>query len=182
MIQITCNGNSARCTGIERLTSGMVGLQCEFVFDSAWDGLARTAVFIAGSEQRDVLLIGDICTVPWEVLKNAGYHLTVGVYGTNAAGTLVIPTVYADCGGIHAGAKPEFCEPAEPTQSIAAQIIEAIKSAVGCPLFDENKQYILSLVPNVDNDAWDMQWVELSMRDERTSNLAGTGQAGFMII
>lgn len=88
MIQVACNGNSARCTGIERLTSGMVGLQCEFVFDSAWDGLARTAVFVAGSVQRDVLLTGDTCNVPWEVLKTAGYHLTVGVYGTNADGTL----------------------------------------------------------------------------------------------
>lgn len=182
MIQITCKGNSAGCTHSERLTSGMVGLQCEFLFDSTWDELTRTAVFIAGDEQRDVLLTSNVCTVPWEVLKSPDQQLMIGVYGTNADGTLVIPTIYAKCGGIHAGAKPEFCEPAEPTQSIAAQIIEAIKSAVGCPLFDENKQYILSLVPNVDNDAWDMQWIELSMRDERTSNLAGTGQAGFMII
>lgn len=122
MIQITCKSNSARCTHAERLTSGMVGLSCEFVFDSAWDGLAKTAVFIAGSEQRDVLLTGDTCIVPWEVLKTAGYQLYIGVYGTNAAGTLVIPTVYANCGGIAAGADPSGDESTDPTLPVWAQV------------------------------------------------------------
>ena len=122
MIQITCKGNSAICTRTERLTSGMVGLQCEFVFDEAWDGLAKTAVFQAGSEKRDVLLTGDTCTVPWEVLKTAGYQLVIGVYGSNAEGTLVIPTVYAMCGGIASGADPSGDTETDPTLPIWAQI------------------------------------------------------------
>ena len=122
MIQITCKGNSAICTRTERLTSGMVGLQCEFVFDGAWDGLARTAVFWAGNEKRDVLLQGAVCTVPWEVLKTAGYQLVIGVYGTNAEGTLVIPTVYAMCGGIASGADPSGDTETDPTLPIWAQI------------------------------------------------------------
>lgn len=122
MIQITCKGNSASCTRTERLTSGMVGLQCEFVFDEAWDGLAKTAVFLAGNEQRDVLLTGSLCTVPWEVLKTAGYQLVIGVYGTNAEGTLVIPTVYAMCGGIAPGADPSGDTETDPTLPIWAQI------------------------------------------------------------
>ena len=122
MIQITCKGNSAICTRTERLTSGMVGLQCEFIFDGAWDGLAKTAVFLAGNEQRDVLLIGDTCTVPWEVLKTAGYQLVIGVYGTNAEGTLVIPTVYAMCGGIASGADPSGDESVEPTLPVWGQM------------------------------------------------------------
>ena len=75
MIQITARGNNAQCTIAENLTSGMVGLQCKFEFDDAWDGLSRTAVFLAGNERKDVLLTGDTCTVPWEVLKTAGYQL-----------------------------------------------------------------------------------------------------------
>ena len=122
MIQITCKGNSAICTRTERLTSGMVGLQCEFVFDDAWDGLARTAVFWAGNEKRDVLLTGAVCTVPWEVLKTAGYQLVIGVYGTNAEGTLVIPTVYAMCGGIASGADPSGDESTDPTLPVWGQI------------------------------------------------------------
>lgn len=122
MIQITCKGNSAICTRTERLTSGMVGLQCEFVFDGAWDGLARTAVFWAGNEKRDVLLQGAVCTVPWEVLKTAGYQLVIGVYGTNAEGTLVIPTVYAMCGGIASGADPSGDEGVEPTLPVWGQM------------------------------------------------------------
>lgn len=121
MIQITCKGNSAICTRTERLTSGMVGLQCKFEFDSAWDGLARTAVFWAGNQKRDVMLTGDTCTVPWEVLKTAGYQLVIGVYGTNADGTLVIPTVYAMCGGIASGADPSGDTETDPTLPIWAQ-------------------------------------------------------------
>ena len=122
MIQITCKGNSAICTRTERLTSGMVGLQCEFVFDEAWDGLARTAVFWAGNQKRDVLLTGDTCTVPWEVLKTAGYQLVIGVYGTNAEGTLVIPTAYAMCGGIASGADPSGDESTDPTLPVWGQM------------------------------------------------------------
>ena len=122
MIQITCKGNSAICTRTERLTSGMVGLQCKFEFDSAWGGLARTAVFTAGNEKRDVLLTGAVCTVPWEVLKTAGYQLVIGVYGTNDEGTLVIPTVYAMCGGIASGADPSGDTETDPTLPIWAQI------------------------------------------------------------
>lgn len=122
MIQITCKGNSAICTRTERLTSGMVGLQCEFVFDGAWDGLARTAVFWAGNEKRDVLLQGAVCTVPWEVLKTAGYQLVIGVYGTNADGTLIIPTCYAMCGGIAPGADPSGDESTDPTLPVWGQL------------------------------------------------------------
>ena len=122
MIQITCKGNSAICTRAERLTSGMVGLQCEFIFDGAWDGLAKTAVFTAGNEKRDVMLTGDTCTVPWEVLKTAGYQLVIGVYGTNAEGTLVIPTVYAMCGGIASGADPSGDESTDPTLPVWGQM------------------------------------------------------------
>lgn len=107
MIQITSKGNTARCTHTERITSGMVGLRCEFVFDAAWDGLSRTAVFAAGNEQRDVLLSGDVCAVPWEVLQISDYPLTVGVYGTNADGTVVITTAYVNCGNIDDGADPK---------------------------------------------------------------------------
>ena len=130
MIQITARGNSAQCTCAERLTSGMVGLQCKFDFDSAWDGLSRTAVFVAGNEQRDVLLTGDTCTVPWEVLKTAGYQLYIGVYGTNTAGTLVIPTVYANCGGIAAGTDPSGEEGEDPTPTLVEQIMAAAGVAV----------------------------------------------------
>lgn len=172
MIQITCKGNSAICTRAARLTSGMVGLQCEFVFDDAWDGLARTAVFWAGNEKRDVLLTGDTCTVPWEVLKTAGYQLVIGVYGTNADGTLIIPTCYAMCGGITSGADPSGDESTDPTlpvwgqmqgmigdlgnlatsskDNLVAAINEAAQSGGGCGsgLTTDEKTIILTLFKN----------------------------------
>ena len=122
MIQITCKGNSAICTRTERLTSGMVGLQCKFEFDGAWDGLAKMAVFTAGNEKRDVLLTGAICDVPPEVMRKPGYQLVIGVYGTNADGTLVIPTCYAMCGGIGPGADPSGDESTDPTLPVWGQM------------------------------------------------------------
>ena len=126
----TCTENSARCTRAELLTSGMVGLQCKFIFDDAWDGLAKTAVFLAGNEQRNVLLTSDSCTVPWEVLKLPGYQLTVGVYGTNTDGTLVVPTVYANCGAIATGADLSGDEGVDPTPTLANQIMAAVCTAM----------------------------------------------------
>ena len=122
MIQITCKGNSASCTRTERLTSGMVGLQCEFIFDEAWDGLAKTAVFLAGNEQRDVLMTGSVCKVPPEVMRKPGYQLVIGVYGSNADGTLIIPTVYAMCGSIGPGADPSGDESTDPTLPVWGQL------------------------------------------------------------
>ena len=130
MIQITCKGNSASCTRTERLTSGMVGLQCEFIFDEAWDGLAKTAVFLAGNEQRDVLLTGALCTVPWEVLQHPGYQLVIGVYGSNADGTLTIPTCYAMCGSIGPGADPSGDESTDPTLPVWGQLQGMIGNVV----------------------------------------------------
>lgn len=130
MIQITCKDSRASCTLTKQLTSGMIGLPCQFIFDQAWNGLSKTAVFLAGNEQRNVLLTGDVCTVPWEVLTKPGYKLTVGVYGTNAEGTLVIPTIYANCGDIAIGADPSGNEGTEPTQTIVEQIMAAAGTAI----------------------------------------------------
>lgn len=166
MIQITCKGNSAICTRTERLTSGMVGLQCEFVFDGAWDGLAKMAVFTAGNEKRDVLLTGTICDVPPEVMRKPGYQLVIGVYGTNADGTLVIPTCYAMCGGIGPGADPSGDESTDPTLPVWGQMqgmigdlsqlqtsaksnkVDAINEAAQSGVSTTEKNLLLSLFQN----------------------------------
>lgn len=130
MVQINCKSSSAYCTRTEQLTSGTVGTVCHFIFDETWDGLAKTAVFKAGNMQRDVMLTEDQCNIPWEVLRYSGYKLTVGVYGTNGNGTVVIPTVYATVGDILDGADPCGEESAAPTPALVEQILGAASTAV----------------------------------------------------
>lgn len=129
MIEIKVAGRSAACTGAELLTSGSVGMQAKFTFDDAWDALAKTAVFIAGDTTRDVLLTGDTCTIPWEVLRYPGTDMIVGVYGTNG-GTLVIPTIYAHVGRVKCGTDPSGDEGEEPTPTLVEQIMAAAGMAV----------------------------------------------------
>ena len=107
------------------LTSGMVGAEVEFLFSDEWAPLIKTAVFIAGSQKRVVLEAAwrdNICTIPHECLAAPDVHLLVGVYGTNAGGSLVIPTVYADLGMIWTGADTDGETGAEASPELWAQL------------------------------------------------------------
>ena len=103
----------------------MVGTEVEFLFSDEWKPLIKTAVFIAGSQKRVVLEAAwrdNICTIPHECLAAPDVHLLVGVYGTNAGGSLVIPTVYADLGMIWTGADTDGETGAEASPELWAQL------------------------------------------------------------
>lgn len=128
---MTCyaHKNYIEIYGCELLTSGMTGLQIRFDFSPEWDGLAKTAVFHGSGKQRDVLLTGDVCTVPWETLTDAGKSLTVGIYGTNGE-NVVIPTIYATIGIIKSGADPSGDPALPPSPSVVDQILAAGQDAL----------------------------------------------------
>lgn len=122
-IKVIVSRAGARATTGGYLTSGMVGVQAVFEYDSkVWDGLTKTAVFAAGKTVRDVLNADSTVTVPAEVLAKAGERLYVGVYGTDADGTLVIPTVMAFVGVILQGADPSGDPGTDPALPIWAQL------------------------------------------------------------
>ena len=126
-IRIEVVGNVARV--IEkpsRITSGTVGLPVEFSFDSQWDGLGKTAVFRAGFERKVINDVGSGAIVPWEVLKQAGVWLSVGVYGSTKDGTMVIPTIWANVAPIQIGVDPEGEEGKDPSPSLWQDILDAI--------------------------------------------------------
>lgn len=106
------------------LTSGMVGVKVSFTYDSAWDGLNKTAVFWAGSVMKDVLNVEaeKEYTVPHEVLLAPHRMLLIGVYGTNADGNVVIPTVWARADMIHPGTDPTGDESVDPTPAVWEQM------------------------------------------------------------
>lgn len=128
MIKLNVSAANIAVEEKETLTEGRVGLLCRFSFTGEWDGLAKTAVF-DGADSRDVILTEDTVAVPAECLAAEGYSLSVGVYGKNAAGDIVIPTVYATVGKIQRSAYPSGRETAAPTPDVVAQIQQAAANA-----------------------------------------------------
>lgn len=125
IISVDVNGRCAKTRRSAPITSGSIGVECLFLFDDSWDGLEKTAVFIAGREQRDVLLVGNSCVVPWEVLQYAGADLYIGVYGA-AGSEIAVPTVYALAGNILPGADPSGDPSVDPTLPVYEQLREQI--------------------------------------------------------
>ena len=133
-IKIAVTGSVARV--IEkpsRITSGTVGLPVEFSFDSQWDYLRKIAVFRAGPITKivDNPKAGD--TVPWEVLVKPGVWLSVGVYGTNTDGTVVIPTTWANVCPIQVGVNPDGDPTTDPTLPIWQTMMNYFASLITKP-------------------------------------------------
>lgn len=112
------------------ITTGSVGLPVAFDFDKAWDGLTRIAVFRGSDTDVEVALLTDACVVPPEVLTVAGGNLYIGVYGRDAYGTVVIPTIWGKAGHIYDGTEPEDPDPTDPTPEWSYQVQQAAAEAL----------------------------------------------------
>lgn len=125
MFRLYSNKNHLTVKQKEPLTSGSVNVnQAEFTFSSDWEGLTRTAVFRAGSEVREAVLDSTgVCTLPWEVLAQAGREVYAGVYGSAGGGEIVLPTVWAYLGTVAEGTvRGEDAHP--PTPDLWEQELE----------------------------------------------------------
>lgn len=130
MIIIRADRADAKTVSTQLLTSGMVGAQVKFVFSDEWEYLRKTAVFQVDDKTIDVLdsqWDGNICTVPNECLATSGKTITVGVYGCNDVGDLVIPTVYAKVGRVRVGADPSN----DATTDSTLPVYEQIRTSIG---------------------------------------------------
>lgn len=112
----------------ETVTSGsMNAYLIRFEFSPEWEGMGKTACFKSGRRTVCVLLDDTgVCAVPWEVtdLEGSGKHLFAGVFGTRE-GTVVLPTVWADCGIILEGVTAEkIARP--PTAGLYEQVLDAL--------------------------------------------------------
>ena len=124
--KISVTGVRAASTKLGTLTSGMVGAKVQFSFDSSWEGLNKTAVFRCMDITKDVLNIDSEVTIPHEVLVRSGSPLYVGVYGTNAAGDLVIPTRCATVGIVYSGADPS----GDPSTERSPEVWEQLQAQI----------------------------------------------------
>ncbi len=132
MLKFQVSNNTIRIVHRPQIiTSGTVGLPVEFSFDASWDGLARLTVFKAGSV---TITVKDPKVVPWEVLEKTDVTLQVGVYGVNAEGTIVIPTVWASVRMIAEGVDPEGDPAVDPTLPVWQDVlfrVEALEESGG---------------------------------------------------
>ena len=108
------------------ITAGTVGLEAEFVFDSHWDNLGKTVIFRAGDKTIITALEQDTHIVPWEVLEKPEVWLFVGIYGANAEGTVVIPTLWTKVAAIYTGVDPEGDPALEPANPIWQQTLARV--------------------------------------------------------
>ena len=130
MIVFRASTRCAAAVSDDAVTVGSVGIPVFFTFSAEWESVQKIVIFKAGDVAVDVALTGSSCTVPPECLADAGVWLTIGVYGANAAGTVVIPTVWAEAAPIQPGAEPSGVDPAEPTPSWVAQVQEMASEAL----------------------------------------------------
>ena len=112
MLTIKFTGPEGELLEEELLTSGMVKHQVQLQFDSFWEDLQKTVVFVAGSVCRtvaipseDIYLTSINVNIPPEVLLG-GQHLFIGVYGYYLSSDEVTPTVMVKCPRIAFGADP----------------------------------------------------------------------------
>lgn len=123
-MKFSITGQRIELTEPVMLVAGTVHIYtAAFVFDSAWEGYTKTAVFRGGDVERERLLTDDACTVPWEVLI-AGKHLRVGVYGTKD--DIRLPTIWTErTQYINSGAGPTD-EAAEPSPTLVEQLLTKV--------------------------------------------------------
>ena len=120
---IKVSGVVARAAYGAQIPAGITGATVRFFYvDPIWDSLTKTAVFRAGGVTRDVLDVEEVVTVPWEVVAEPGSWLEVGIYGTDADNTLVIPTIWTRVGQIVDAADPSGDPGADPALPIWAQL------------------------------------------------------------
>ena len=128
MLTFRFTGADGVMTASETITTGMMGKQVKLEFSEEWKDLNKTAVFTAGVVTRDVVGVEDVVVIPAEVLEKAGQSLYVGVYGTDADGTVAIPTIRVQGPLIQPGASPSGDPSTMEDLPVWAQIQAALEN------------------------------------------------------
>lgn len=94
-------------------------------FSREWAGETKTAVFSSGGEYYSVLLDGDECALPAEVLTPPGF--TLSVWGSRSDGdSFSRRTANAAFVGVLQSGYADGETPQEPTQTVYEQILAAV--------------------------------------------------------
>jgi len=130
MIRVTVNNRGVQAIPLSPVTVGAEGIVAAFLFSDDWAGLAKTAIFKGSDQEIEKIILNNECTVPPEVLTEAGEMLMVGVYGNDGHGTLIRPTVWGVVGRVEDSAISEDAGQTGTTPSWAAQLQNAVQEAI----------------------------------------------------
>lgn len=123
MITLVASTRRATAVSDDAITTRSVGIPVTLDLSEQFDGLSVTLVCKAGEVKRDVAVLDpDALQVPVECLQVAGVPLLLGLYASNAAGTKVIPTIWASAGTIRVGTEQSEVSPSDPTPDWTAQV------------------------------------------------------------
>lgn len=128
--KIKVSGATASAEKESKITAGMVGVTVRMQYADIWVGLHRTVVFRAGTVTKDVITDDEVVTVPKEVVAAKDVYLQVGVYGVDADGNLVIPTIWAGLGTVRDGADPSGDAETDASLPAWAKIMADAETAV----------------------------------------------------
>ena len=120
--KIRVNGAIAKTVYRKVIPAGIIGAQVEFDYDEdIWHELHKTVVF-KGAVTKDVVTDANIVTIPHEVVEKPFFRLSIGVYGVDADGNIVIPTLWENIGAILDAAAPSGDISTDPSLPVWAQI------------------------------------------------------------
>lgn len=126
---IHVSGVEARAVDLKKIPLNITGASVIFIYDDPmWAGLTKNVVF-DGSETVSILNAGEVVQFPPEVAGAVNQNVRVGVCGTNAEGTVIIPTIWADLGSVRPSAYGSFPPPAEKHLPVWVQL----QSMIGDP-------------------------------------------------
>ena len=129
VIKLSCSGVEVSATIEGTLTAGAVGIKTYIEYtDVEWHGLVKNVVFRNSGKSYGMANVEDVTTVPHESLI-AGKHLYIGITGVNQDKSVVIPTIWADCGVVQASAIGEYENSVPPTPTEMEQIVATVKAA-----------------------------------------------------
>lgn len=179
--EVAVSGVQVQCISCEKIPRGIIGAQihvtCE---DPVWEPLQKTVVF-RGAETKAVVNAGEWVTIPAEVVSKSGAELWVGVCGTDAQGTVVIPTLWAELGTVWGSAHPSGDSTTDPTLPVWAQI----QAQIGDPqaLLTEKRESLVAAVNELaqretGGGSLDMAAVEQCIADYLTENPPADGEDG----
>lgn len=157
------------------VTAGLVGATISVEYAAGiWEGLTKTVVFRV-SVTKDVVTNDTTIEIPWEVLAKPNERLQVGFYGVDAAGKLIIPTVWVDLGRIQPGADPSGDPSTDPSLPVWGQIADRVEGiAQDVEELKQGGGPSIPGVPGADGEDGGYYIPELSQLDEDTIQFAFT--------
>lgn len=180
-MKLKVEGQNLKLSERQELVSGSVDVyNVQFVFDESWDGYAKTAVFLAGDKQIEMVTENDCCVIPWEVLTEDGAFLKIGVYGVKEGKRL--PTLWVNAGTVFGGAKSGD-KHSEPTADVYEQILtmyeetKEIAQNIGSELVDEMAKKVdtelfnTELEGKLDKDSLGEKTLLITYEDDTTETI-----------